>query len=353
MDVEHDAADADRQDDDDADDDEDGSQRRPVHDGQRDGQERQHAAHDADGVSRGERRTPCVDERLGGPRPAGGGLGGFRDEPAEFDADDEEQRSAEVAPGQCDHDDDEGDEPERCRAEDRAVDVPGRDPAGAIDAVVVQRIEGGAVHRVDPGPLGGEADPEKGIDEQRAHGGADQPCFPRCHPQRVPRGGYGSHMAVFLRKLLRIGGLPDELRTEVEAEGLIYLAEYVPVTRRFSGSVPGKRANTNISSYVGSLAITPQRVLGTLSSVPKLAGRTIDQRWDADQSGPVKADLSSTGLHIEVNIGEVDPKFEGQLSLNYKTAIPEDVLMRVPRRSLAFEVPPEYVLRAVGVPARG
>jgi hypothetical protein len=160
-------------------------------------------------------------------------------------------------------------------------------------------------------------------------------------------------MAVFLRKLLRIGGLPDALRTEVEAEGIIHLAEYLPVTRRFSGSVPGKRANGNISSYVGSLVLTPQRVLGTLSTVPKLAGRTIDQRWDAAQSGAVKAEIADDGLHIAVNIAEVDQRFNGQLSLHYKDPIPEDVLMRLPRRSLAFDVPPEYVLRAIGVPARG
>jgi hypothetical protein len=152
---------------------------------------------------------------------------------------------------------------------------------------------------------------------------------------------------------MRVGGLPTELRTKVDAEGIIYLAEYLPVTRRFSGSVPGMKAKASISSYVGSLVLTPQRVLGTLSSVPKLAGRTIDQRWDAPQGGPVKADISETGVHIEVDIGEVDPKFNGHLSLNYKTAIPDDVLMRLPRRSLAFAVPPEYVLRAVGVPASG
>ena len=28
----------------------------------------------------------------------------------------------------------------------------------------------------------------------------------------------------------------------------------------------------------------------------------------------------------------------------------EEVLMRLPRRSLAFDVPPEYIFRAVGVP---
>lgn len=157
-------------------------------------------------------------------------------------------------------------------------------------------------------------------------------------------------MAVFLRRLLRIGGLPDELRADAAAEGIIHLAEYVPVTRRFSGKIPGKRAHGDVASYVGSLVLTNHRILGTLSTVPKLAGRTIDQRWDAEQSGTVTADLSEGGLHIEVNINAVDPRFEGQLSLQYKTAIPPDVLMRVPRRSLAFDVPPEYVFRAVGVP---
>src|ERR1700709_1352918 len=145
-------------------------------------------------------------------------------------------------------------------------------------------------------------------------------------------------MAVFLRKLLRIGKLPDELRAEVQSEGIVHLAEYVPVTRRFTGRVPGMRSAGSISSYVGSLVLTNQRVLGTLSSVPKLAGRTIDQRWDAPQAGPVKVDLSNTGLHIEVDVGGVDPKFSGHLSLNYKTPIPDDVLIRLPRRSLAFEV---------------
>ncbi len=155
---------------------------------------------------------------------------------------------------------------------------------------------------------------------------------------------------MFLRKLLRIGKLPDEIRAEVEAEGIIHLAEYVSVTRRFSGRIPGKRSSGNIASYVGSLVLTNQRVLATLSTMPKLAGRTIDQRWDAPQEGTVKADLSESGLLLDVNINEVDPRCTGQLSLHYKDAIPTDVLMRLPRRSLAFDVPPEYVFRAVGVP---
>ncbi len=157
-------------------------------------------------------------------------------------------------------------------------------------------------------------------------------------------------MAVFLRKLLGIGKLPEEMRAEVEAEGILHIAEFVPVTRRFTGRVPGMRSAGSISSYVGSVVLTNQRVLGTMSTVPKLAGRTIDLRWDAPQAGPVKAELSTTGLTLEVDVAEVDPRCTGRLSLHYKETLPEDVLMRLPHRSLAFEVPPEYVFRAVGVP---
>ena len=157
-------------------------------------------------------------------------------------------------------------------------------------------------------------------------------------------------MAVFLRKLFRIGKLPSALRAEVEAEGVLFFSEYVAVTRRFRGTVPGLRSGGSIASYVGALVLTNERVLGTLSSVPKLAGRTIDQRWDAPQGGAVTAKLSETGLTMDVDVSAVDPRCSGELSLHYKEDIPRDVLARLPRTTLAFDVPPEFVFRAVGVP---
>lgn len=156
-------------------------------------------------------------------------------------------------------------------------------------------------------------------------------------------------MAVFIRKLLRIGKLPDEMRAELEAEAILHLAEYVPVTRRFSGSIPGKRSAGSISSYAGSLVLTDQRVLATLSTVPKLAGRTIDQRWDEPPSGAVKAEISADGLRLDADLADVDPRCEGHLSMQYRHDLPDDVLTRLPRRSLAFDVPAEWVFRAVGV----
>ncbi|MGO9522938.1 hypothetical protein [Mycobacterium sp.] len=159
-------------------------------------------------------------------------------------------------------------------------------------------------------------------------------------------------MAVFVRRLFGIGKLPPDLHAEVEAEGLIYLADYVAVTRRFGGVIPGVRLPHSVASYSGSLVFTSERVLATLSMLPKLAGPTVNVRWDAPQTGAAEAEISGTGLQVDVDVARVDEKyanFRGELSLHYKVAIPADVLGDLPRRSLAFDMPPEYVFRAVGV----
>ncbi len=156
-------------------------------------------------------------------------------------------------------------------------------------------------------------------------------------------------MAVFVRRLFGIGRLPDDLHAEVEAEGLIFLADYVAVTRRFGGVIPGVRLPHSVASYTGSLVFTSERVLATLSMLPRLAGPTVNMRWDASQTGAAKVEISSTGLRVDVDVAQVDPKFSGELSLHYKVAVPADVLSGLPRRSLAFDMPPEYVFRAVGV----
>jgi hypothetical protein len=159
-------------------------------------------------------------------------------------------------------------------------------------------------------------------------------------------------MPVFVRRLFGVGKLPADVRTQVEAEGVIYLADYVAVTRRFSGAIPGLRSAHSVASYVGSLVFTSERVLATLSSLPKLAGPTVDVRWDATQSGAAIAEISSTGLTVETDVDDLDETFTGHLSLQYKLAVPDDVLAALPRRSVKFDMPPDYVLRAVGVTYR-
>jgi hypothetical protein len=158
-------------------------------------------------------------------------------------------------------------------------------------------------------------------------------------------------MAVFLRKMLGIGQLPDDMRAQIESEGVLHLAEFVPVTFRFSGTIPGKVAKGNLSSYVGALAITSQRVLGTLSSVPKKAGRSVDHRWNTPAGSMVQATLDESGLLLAVSdISVVDPGFSGSVKLHYKAPLSADVLMRVPERSFAYDVPAKFVYSVCGVP---
>lgn len=140
------------------------------------------------------------------------------------------------------------------------------------------------------------------------------------------------------------------MREQFESEGVIFLAEYVPVSRRFSGKVPGLRASGGFASYVGSLVFTSQRAVATLSSVPKVAGRAMDVQWSDRQQGAAKVEITGHGATLNIEVAAVDPQFSGHLSLTYKVDIPDDVLNRLPTRHLAFDVPPEYVYRAVGVP---
>ncbi|MDP9168367.1 MAG: hypothetical protein M3O32_20240, partial [Actinomycetota bacterium] len=107
----------------------------------------------------------------------------------------------------------------------------------------------------------------------------------------------------------------------------------------------------NLSSYVGALALTRQRVLGTLSSVPKKAGRTVDHRWDAPAGSMVRASLDDSGLTLDVpDISVVNPGFVGSVSLHYKAPLSAQVLSQLPERSFVFDVPSKFVLSVCGVP---
>jgi hypothetical protein len=90
-----------------------------------------------------------------------------------------------------------------------------------------------------------------------------------------------------------------------------------------------------------------------LSAVPKLAGQAVDRRWNAPHEGPVKAELSPTGLALDVDVSQVDPAFNGLLSMQYKSPIPEAVLTAIPRRSLAFDVPVSGCCAPLGSPLAG
>lgn len=160
--------------------------------------------------------------------------------------------------------------------------------------------------------------------------------------------GYRLGVFGFLRNWSEIGKLPPELREELEAEGVIFTAGKVGVVRHFSGHVPGVHSASGVSRYTGGFGFSTARVVATFPARGDAKLRSIDCPWDTDQ-GPARATITDKGLQIEIDLHGVDPAFSGSMKLNYKKAIPGDILEKLPATALRFRVEPVFVYRAAGV----
>jgi hypothetical protein len=160
-------------------------------------------------------------------------------------------------------------------------------------------------------------------------------------------------MLATIRKFFTAGTqLPVELRSQLDAEGVLYIANRVAVISRFSGSVPGLHSGASISRTTGALAFTSQRAIATLASRSNPALLVVDCRWDATVVGPLKVEISETGVQIDLDVARVDPRFHGHLALHYKTKLSDDVLARIPKKSLTQSISAEYVSLILGVRPR-
>ena len=158
-------------------------------------------------------------------------------------------------------------------------------------------------------------------------------------------------MTTLRYKLFGIGKLPEDMRAAVEAEGALHIYEGVPVAYAFTGKLPGLVVSgTNTRSYSGAIALTKKRILGTLSVVPKLAGRAIDHAWTDAGSGALKVVIDEHGMLLQVDLADVDPGWSGHLSLHYELTFSADELKELPARTFSMSVPPEWVLKLAGVP---
>lgn len=152
----------------------------------------------------------------------------------------------------------------------------------------------------------------------------------------------------FLRDWSEIGKLPADLRDELEAEGVIFTAAKVGVSRRFSGHVPGIRSASGIARNTGGFGLSAARVVAIFPARGDTKLRCIDSPWGSND-GPARATISDKGLHIEIDLHGVDPGFSGSMKLNYRKKIPADALRQLPATSLRFRVTPNFVYRAAGV----
>jgi hypothetical protein len=152
----------------------------------------------------------------------------------------------------------------------------------------------------------------------------------------------------FLRNWPQLSNVPAELREQLEAEGLIFLAARVGVSRRFSGHVPGVYSASGVSRYVGAFAFSNARIVATFPARGDTNLRSIDCSWDINE-GPAAATITKKGLLIDIDLHGVDRAFSGSMKLHYRRMVPDDVLQKLPTTTLRFPVEPVFVYRAAGV----
>jgi hypothetical protein len=160
--------------------------------------------------------------------------------------------------------------------------------------------------------------------------------------------GYGSAVFGFLSNLAQAGKLPLELREQLDAEGVIFIANKAGVVRHFSGHVPGVYSSAGVSRYSGGFAFSTARIVATFPTRGDSNLRSVDSHWDTDH-GAGQATITEKGLTIEIGLHAVDHAFRGTMKLNYKKKIPDEVLEQLPATTLRFPVTPNFVYRAAGV----
>jgi hypothetical protein len=104
-------------------------------------------------------------------------------------------------------------------------------------------------------------------------------------PLRARAAAYRTRVASIFSVFTRPGRLPAPLRTQLEPEGIIHVAELVRVRQQFSGSIPGMVSGWGVNRHLGLMVLTRERLFALLPSIPRLKGPAIDARWDAEQHG--------------------------------------------------------------------
>ena len=83
-------------------------------------------------------------------------------------------------------------------------------------------------------------------------------------------------MPSFFTRFVRIGRLPEPMRAQLAPEGILHVAERVPVSQRFSGSAPGVYSAMSATHHTGLAVFTRERLYALLPTIPRLQGPAIE-----------------------------------------------------------------------------
>ena len=127
-------------------------------------------------------------------------------------------------------------------------------------------------------------------------------------------------MGIFARWARPKGRLPDDLRSQLAAEGILVIEEGVPATVSFSHyRAPGRRGNWR-GNYLLAFAMTDRRLLvygGTPDRRPPSA--FVNVSWDQARAGGLRALLDDGSLRLSYDISALYPDRAGQAEVRLRT----------------------------------
>jgi hypothetical protein len=136
-------------------------------------------------------------------------------------------------------------------------------------------------------------------------------------------------------RLFRIGKMPPALRTASHSADVLSEAEGISV--KISGrsiALPGVRSGRSLELAVGSIVLSPGRLLAAVG-----AWVILDTGFVAIPDTGHTVALSPEGMHLHVSVPEVYEGGRGTFDLQFRVSLDQSVLLQLPSTPLAVRLP--------------
>ncbi|MFL5824761.1 MAG: hypothetical protein ACJ764_15125 [Solirubrobacteraceae bacterium] len=136
-------------------------------------------------------------------------------------------------------------------------------------------------------------------------------------------------------RLFRAGRMPAELKTAGAQPGVLLAVEGVSL--KISGrsiALPGVRSGRSVNLAVGSIVLSPDRLLTSYGKWPIL---------NADLAETPESEheltISPDGVHLHVSVPEIYEGGRGTFELHYRTPIKPSILTQIPSSPRPVRLP--------------
>jgi hypothetical protein len=136
-------------------------------------------------------------------------------------------------------------------------------------------------------------------------------------------------------RLFRIGKMPPALRTASNSADVLRTAEGVSV--KISGrsiALPGVRSGRSLQLAVGSIVLSPSRLLAAVG-----AWVILDTGFVGMPDTGHTVAFSEEGMHLHVSVPKVYQGGRGTFDLQFRVNLDQSALARLPSTTLAVRLP--------------